>query len=325
MLQIKSGRLAKPVKTVLYGVEGVGKSSLAACFPQPLFLDTEGSTTRLDVDRVDGFTDWEDLISTIREVAQTPGCCQTMVVDTADWAEQMAIAHLLKKHGVDGLESFGFGKGYTYLGEEFTRFLRACDEVIASGRHVVITAHSKVRKQEVPEEYGAFDHYELKLTRQCAPLLKEWPDLLLFLNFKTLVIGDDKKGGSKKATGGKRVMYTTRTACWDAKNRFGLPDELPLDFNGIAHLFSSTQTAAPAQPAPAPQSDTKALFDELAARMDRDAITEEALRTLVAGKGHYPIDTPISDYHPDFLRQWLFPHWDKITTMITTDPEYVPF
>lgn len=315
MLPIKSGRLKKPIKAVFYGLEGTGKSSLAAQTPNPLFLDTEGGTTYIDVNRIDQFTGWESLISTVDEVAHDPGCCSTLVIDTADWAEQMAIKHICDKYKQTGLESFGFGKGYTYLAEEFTRLLRACDKVLASGKNVVIVAHARVRKQELPEEMGAFDHWELKLSKQCAPLLAEWPDLLLFISYKTYVSGTEN--GSKKASGGKRVMYATHHPCWDAKNRFGLPDEMELDYKHLSHLFTETPIV-PAQPL------TDFLAD-LTARMERDAVTEEQLRHVVAAKGHYPEETTPDQYAPDFYRQWLFPHWEKIVDMIRSDPNYCPF
>ena len=249
-------------------------------------------------------------------MARDTACCSTLVIDTADWAEQMAIKHICEKYKQTGLESFGFGKGYTYLAEEFARMLRACENVLASGRNVVIVAHARVRKQELPEEMGAFDHWELKLSRQCAPLLAEWPDLLLFVSYKTFVSGTES--GSKKASGGKRVMYATHHPCWDAKNRFGLPDEMDLDYSHIAHLFIG-QAPVPAPPA---QPDFLA---ELAARMERDAVTEAQLRQVVAQKGHYPEEVSPAQYPPDLFRQWLFPHWDKIVDVIRSSPEYTPF
>jgi len=315
MLPIKSGRLKKPIKAVFYGLEGTGKSTLAAQTPNPLFFDTEGGTTYLDVNRVDQFPCWESLISMVEEVARDSNCCSTLVIDTADWAEQMAIKHICEKYKQTGLESFGFGKGYTYLAEEFTRLLRACDKVLASGKNVVIVAHARVRKQELPEEMGAFDHWELKLSKQCAPLLAEWPDLLLFISYKTYVSGTEN--GSKKASGGKRVMYATHHPCWDAKNRFGLPDEMELDFKHLSHLFNTT-TPAQAQP----QTDYRA---ELAARMEQAAVTTEQLCRVVAAKGHFPEDTTPDQYPDAFFRQWLFPHWKKIVEMIHSDPNYCPF
>lgn len=190
MLNIIEGRVQRPQKVVLYGTEGIGKTSLAAQTPGPLFIDTEGGTAHLNVRRLQKPETWDELISLIKEVAATPDVCKTLVLDTADWAEQMAIEYICQKFKQPGLESFGYGKGYTYLSEEFSRLLAACDEVIASGKNVVITAHARQRRVELPDETGGFDVWGLKLSKQSAPLLKEWPDDLLFLNYKTLVISD---------------------------------------------------------------------------------------------------------------------------------------
>ena len=113
-------------------------------------------------------------------------------------------------------------------------------------------------------------------------------------------------------------MYATHHPCWDAKNRFGLPDEMDLDYSHIAHLFTG-QAPVPAPPA---QPDFLA---ELAERMERDAVTEAQIRQVVAQKGHYPEEVSPAQYHPDFFRQWLFPHWEKIVDVIRSSPEYTPF
>ena len=197
MLNITSGRIARPQKLVFYGSEGIGKTSLAAQCPDPLFIDTEGGTAHLDVRRTQKPQDWDELITLVREIAATPDVCRTLVIDTADWAESMCIEYICRKYNQPGIESFGYGKGYSYLAEEFSRLLLACNEVILSGKNVVITAHAKMRKQELPDEQGAFDRWELKLSKQTAPLLKEWPDALLFLNFKTYVVATEGNGTQK--------------------------------------------------------------------------------------------------------------------------------
>ncbi len=256
MLNITAGRVMRPQKLVLYGVEGIGKTSLAAQTPEPLFIDTEGGTTHLDVRRLQKPASWEELIALIKEVAATPDVCRTLVIDTADWAEQMAIDHICQKYKQPGLESFGYGKGYTFLAEEFSRMLAACDEVILSGKNVVITAHARQRRVELPDETGGFDVWGLKLSKQCAPLLKEWPDALLFINYKTYVVATDSN--THKAQGGKRVIYTSHSPVWDAKNRHGLPEELDLSYTSIAPIFGDVKPAPQATPAPQAQASAPA-------------------------------------------------------------------
>ena len=334
MLNITSGRVARPQKLVFYGVEGIGKTSLAAQTPDPLFIDTEGGTAHLDVRRLQKPASWEELISLIKEVAATPDVCRTLVIDTADWAEQMCIDYICAKYKQPGIESFGYGKGYTYLSEEFSRLLAACDEVILSAKNVVITAHAKMRKQELPDEQGAFDRWELKLSKQTAPLLKEWPDALLFLNFKTLVVATDSN--THKAQGGKRVMFTSHHPCWDAKNRHGLPEELELSYASIAPIFGEIktipQTISPVQTQPSPAVEAPQLhavtpetLKILKEWMEKAGIVAKEIQTLVAQKGHFPPETPIEQYPEKFVRNWLMHNWSQVVATIEADPEHTPF
>ena len=146
MLNITSGRIARPQKIVIFGPEGIGKTSLAAQCPDPVFIDTEGGTAHLDVRRLQKPDDWEKLIALIKEVAANPGVCKTLVIDTADWAEAMCTDFICKKYNQPGIESFGYGKGYSYLAEEFSRLLMACNEVILAGMHVAGSNHETLER-----------------------------------------------------------------------------------------------------------------------------------------------------------------------------------
>ena len=235
--EITSGTVNKAQKVVIYGVEGIGKSTFASMFPGSLFIDTEGSTSKLNVDRLPKPLCWEMLIDEVRTVINEK-MCKTLIIDTADWAERMCIENVCKSRGKTGIEDFGFGNGYTYVAEEWGRFLNLLQEVIdVANINVVLTAHAILRKFEQPDEMGAYDRYELKLgkktTNQTAPMTKEWADAVLFANYKTIVIATDKDGKKNKARGGQRVMYTSHHPCWDAKNRYGLPEECPFDYDVI--------------------------------------------------------------------------------------------
>ena len=244
-MQITRGKRARAQKVVIYGPEGIGKSSFASQFPDPVFIDTEGSTDNMDVARLDKPTSWTMLVNEIAFIKANPTECKTLVVDTVDWAEQLAVAHVCSQHGKQGIEDFGWGKGYTYVQEEMGRFLNALSDLVDMGINVVLTAHAQIKKFEQPDEMGSYDRYELKLGQKTgsktAPLVKEWADMVLFANYKTLVMTTDN--GKKKAQGGERVMYTNHRPAWDAKNRHGLPDEMPFNYAGIAHIFVGQQQA----------------------------------------------------------------------------------
>ena len=307
MLKIVTGKVNRAQRVGFYGPEGIGKSSIASRFENPLFLDLESGTDQLDVRRVSGISSWEELLSTVNEVSREPEICKALVIDTADKAEQLCIAHICQKFKQPGLESFGYGRGYTFLAEEWAKLLTALDEVIAKGVNVILIAHARQRKIELPDQTGSFDHWEMKLSKQVAPLVKEWVDMLLFLNFQTYVITTDTN--SKKATGGARKMFTSHSPTFDAKNRHNLPEVMDLDYAGIAHLFGN----APSAPVP------RKPIDELRSLMERDGITEEQLRQVVAQKGHYDFNVPITEYHEEFVSGWCVRHWQSIVNLITAE------
>ncbi|MDO4318296.1 MAG: AAA family ATPase [Lachnospiraceae bacterium] len=252
-MKIIRGRQKKAQKVVIYGPEGIGKSTLASQFPEPVFIDTEGSTARMDVARFEAPSSWNMLLQYIRYVRDERPC-KTLVIDTADWAEQMCIRDFCAQKQISGIEDIGYGKGYVYVAEEFGRMLNLLDEVLAVGIHVVITAHAQMRKFEQPDEMGAYDRWELKLSKKAAPMLKEWADMVLFCNYKTYVINVDGQGaqkGKNKAQGGKRVIYTAHHSCWDAKNREGLPDEMEMSFASLASVIVGSDDPNPPATFPA--------------------------------------------------------------------------
>ena len=303
MLKISNGRIPRAQKVVLYGSEGIGKSTLAAMFPNPLFIDTEGGTAHMDVRRIDKPGTWTELMDVLNEVAITPDVCGSLIIDTADWAEQLAVSYVCAKYKKAGIEDFGYGKGHTYLAKEFAPFFRALDRIVGAGIHVVVTAHAKMRKFEQPDEMGAYDRWEMKLSKQVAPLFKEWCDMLLFLNYQTYVVTTENK--STKAQGGKRVMYTSHHPCWDAKNRHGLEEVLDLDYEQIAHIFEKGDS----------KPKERALV-KLRQLMEQEEITDEELRRVVAAKSRYEEGTPLEEYPDSFITGWVMKYWTQITDVI---------
>lgn len=243
-MQITRGRVPTAKRLCIYGPEGIGKSTLAAQLPNAVFIDVESGTNELTVGRLPKPTRWEDIINEIKWAAAHPDELDTLVIDTLDAAEVLAVKYVCVQEGLKNIEAPGYGKGYVFLANEFNRFLRLLDKVIESGTNVCLLAHAMMRKFEEPDQLGAYDRWELKLQKKVAPLIKEWADALLFCNYKTNVITDSKTN-SRKAKGGKRVIYTTHSPAWDAKNRFDLPDEVPLEYAAIEKIFENVPAKQP--------------------------------------------------------------------------------
>lgn len=355
--EITRGKQTKALKVLIYGVEGVGKTTLAAQFPDPLFIDCEGGTDNFDVARFQRPTSWEMLLQEVEQVKQNPSMCSTLVIDTIDWAEAEAIRYVCDSHQVKNIEDFGWSKGYTYLNEEMGNLLNLLTEVRDAGINVVLTAHMNIRTISLPDDSGAYDRYELKLKTakngNNSQLVKEWADMVLFLNYKQYVVKDEKTKQSKVTGGRERVMYTNHTAAYDAKNRFGLPDQLPLSFEPIAHLFAGASEKkakdlfgaqnvevkdAPEQPAKAPEAPMPPSIDSMwvptpysaeeQAEMQKydpklvdlmkanDVHANEIEWVASDRKGYMPKGQPLSEYPSDFIQQWIIPFWENIMQMI---------
>jgi len=344
-MELTRGLRQEPQRIVIYGPEAIGKSTLASQLPDPVFIDVEGSTSDLDVFRAPSPSSWRSLIDMTNEFITNHHGRKTLVIDTADWAERLCIAHICASNNLTALGGQeDYGRSYNLLETEWCRWLDALSRVAASGMHICLLAHAKMRKFEVPDQEGAYDRWELKLERKSAAALKEWARCVLFLNYKTYVVAGDRKGDKAKGTGGKRIIYTSHHPVWDAKNRIGLADELPLEFKSIAALFAdipaptpitqpvAAPVAAPT-PAPLPLPEPTAAPQQTAAvtqpptgrplfllplldLMRRDHITEREIQLAVAKRGYYPADTPLENYDPQFVAGRLVAHWPKVIDMV---------
>lgn len=337
-MQITRGKIESAQKCVIYGPEGIGKSYLASRFPNPLFSDTEGSTRHMDVARLPDPSSWTMLLEEVKYVKSNSSICNTLIIDTADWAERLCMEEICAKSQKTGIEDFGYGKGYVYLAEEFGRLLNALTELIDLGINVVMVAHAQMRKFEQPDELGAYDRWEMKLQKKTAPMVKEWADMVLFANYKTYVVKVDGQGaakGTNKVQGGKRVMYTTHHPCWDAKNRHDLLPEIPLDWDEIKHIFPVMNTAAQTQTAPPVTKSTEIVTEKqenvpgtpktepvsnipkpLADLMEANNVTMDEIYKVVADRGYYPLGTPIEKFDQGFVDGVLVGAWEQVYGMI---------
>lgn len=257
------GRIEKPLRVLLYGTEGIGKSTWGAGAPKPKFLCAEAGTERLDIDRFPEPTSWDDVFDAIRALEVEPHDYKTLVVDTVDWIEPLCWRSICEKGSKTSIEDFGYSKGYIAALDEWRRFLAALERLRAKRNlWIVLLAHAQVKTWKNPTGED-FDRYQLKLHEKAAGLVKEWCDAVLFVEFETLTIEKEK---SKRIQGvsGARVVHTQRTAAWDAKNRHDLPEKMPLSWEDFEKAVREHKPADPA-----------ALLAEIAALRPQAGLTED--------------------------------------------------
>lgn len=269
------GKLDTPQRVLAYGPGGVGKSTFASGAPSPLFIGAEDGTAQLDVARVEPQT-WEDIFALVAELASSKHDYRTVVLDTADWAEPLCWSYVCGQAGKKDIEAFGYGKGYVAALDEWRRLLSWLDRLRAKrGMGVVLLAHSKIHSFKNPEGED-FDRYTLKLHDRAAGLLIEWSDAVLFCQYETFT--HDKNGRTKGIDSGARIMHTVRRAAFDAKNRYGLPEQLPLSWDE----FAAGVTAH----APKPPATLKA---EIAALLPKLGDATKKAEAALARAGDDPI------------------------------------
>lgn len=239
---VTRGRVERAPRVLLYGVEGVGKSTFAANAPAPIFLAAEDGTGQLDVARFPEPQGWPDVLEAVEQLTVGDHDFKTLAIDTVDWLEPMIWNYLItraNKSDIKSIEDFGYGKGYTAALDEWRVLLAALERLRNQrGMGVIMLAHSWIKPYKNPEG-DDFDRFELKLNNKASGLLKEWCDAVLFTRFETFVAKDSKTKRVRGISSGERVIHTVRTAAYDAKNRYDLPEVMPLDYEAFAQGVAS--------------------------------------------------------------------------------------
>ena len=243
LASVVRGKLQQPIRVVLYGVEGIGKSTFGASAPSPIFLGAEDGTAQLDVARFPKPESFADVFEAIRVLGTSEHDFKTLVVDTLDWLEPIIWAHICERDKQENIEAYGYGKGYQTALDEWRKVLAALERLRqAKGMHLVLVAHSWVKSFKNPTG-DDFDRYEMKLHAKAGGLVKEWADAVLFANYETYAHKDEKTKRVRGVDTGARLLFSERRAAWDAKNRYSLPESLPLSWADFEAAVNAAHVA----------------------------------------------------------------------------------
>lgn len=233
--KVTTGKQAAPLRELVYGIEGVGKTSFGAGAPKPVFLGEDG-TKQLDVARFPVVRSWEDVTQAIDELRREKHDYETLVVDTLDFLEPVLWKHVAECGGQASIEDVGggFGKGYTKALESWNRFALSLEELqLARNMHVILLAHAQTKKHKDPIE-PEYDRFALRINEKAAALFRGWANSVLFAAYRTTVskAGRGKVGLVRAATF-ERILFTQRIPAADAKNRYDLKPEMEFSFRAF--------------------------------------------------------------------------------------------
>lgn len=231
-MEIRSGKQMKPRRVLVYGDNGVGKSTWAASWPRPVFLNLEDGLNDLEIDSTPRIKTLEEMHGAMSWLIQNPNDYQTIVIDTLDWLEKLIFTHVAAKAGKQTIEEIGFGRGYEQVEANWRRIITGLSLMWDAGRHIVMTCHSKIAKYKPPEG-ESYDYHSPSLHDKGSDIMCQWCDEVLFCKYKVHTRTIDEGFGARRniAVGGtERVMMTQEAATHVAKNRLGLPAEIAADF-----------------------------------------------------------------------------------------------
>lgn len=234
-------------RMTVYGTDGVGKSTFAANAPGAIFLGPEDGTGHLDVARFPAPETFHDVIDAVTTLTVEQHDHRTLAIDSLDWLEPLIFRHVCEADKAASIEDVGggYGKGYTAALDQWRVLLAALERMQRERRmHVVLVAHALIKPFRNPEGED-FERYVLKFNDKAAALIREWCDAVYFANYETFA----KKDKAKRVRGvstGARLMHTQRTAAYDAKDRYGVPDVLPLSWEDFDAAVKAQRPADPA-------------------------------------------------------------------------------
>lgn len=246
-----------PSRLIVHGVEGIGKTTVGAYAPKPIFGMTNGETGLLSLidnglvptaDHFEtAFRTWVELKNALNYLIIEPLGFRTFVLDTLNGAERLCFEHVCQARYGGNWESFtAYGRGPDVAQEEWISFLTILDRLRESQKMaVILLCHTKIKTFKNPEG-DDYDRYTPDMHEKTWGLTAKWADIVLFANFETFAKKEKGAMRAKGVSSGARLLYTQRTAAWDAKNRCNLPSEIPMGTapeEGWKNLYNALKAA----------------------------------------------------------------------------------
>lgn len=225
---ITSGPRQDPPRIVLYGDQGIGKTEWASHAPGCVYIPVESGLGRLTVPAFPQPGDYQDVLDDIEALRTGEHNYRSLVLDTLDAMEPMLFAAVANRYGKENIEAFGYAKGYmTFAPLEWRNFLDSLDALRAErGMAIILIAHAAASKFEPPDA-DPYDRWTMRLNKWTQPIVEDWADAIFFAKYTTTVV---TRGERTRGIGdGSRSIYTSERPAWKAKNRWGLPEQLPYE------------------------------------------------------------------------------------------------
>ena len=234
---LKNTAMAAP-RVMVYGVEGIGKSTFGAGAPNPVYILTEDGLGSLNVDHFPLATSFQDVMDAISTLYKDNHAFETVVIDSLDWLEAIIQREIEQKYDAKDL---AYGKGALIAAERWREILDGLNALRNDkGMIVILIAHTTIKRFDSPE-VEPFDRYQPKLQERSNAVVREWVDAVLFANYRTIVKKDDvgfNQTNNRGISTGERLLFTSERPAYMAKNRYNMPESIPLSWDAFAEAIS---------------------------------------------------------------------------------------
>src|SRR5215472_5886565 len=323
---ISRGKRPRHIFALLYGTDGVGKSTLCSHAPNPIFIGAEKGTEQLDVARFPQTDSIGELLSQLRALREEKHEFDSVVLDSLDWVEPLIWKAVCDEAKVETIEQAfgGYGKGYVRALDLWRTLLRELS-ILNEKMHVLLIGHAQIKSFQDPELPTAYDRYQLKINDKAAALVREAADAVLFARFETELV---KTNGKTRAYGeGNRIMYAESRPGWDAKNRFNLPFCMALDwktFGDAIRAFYGLKDKGNGAPKgdtaaakkDAPEASESPLLAKVRARLEESKISEPEFLDILRAAQIPEAQSAISlESIPDKPLSLSLESWEIVTAL----------
>lgn len=238
---IRRGKSIEAPRVVVYGEQGVGKSTFAASAPAPIFIPTEDGISNIDTASFPLAEKYSDVVDAIGTLYNESHDFQSVVLDSLDWLEKLVWKQVAHTHEKTNIEELGYGKGYTFAADLFREILAGLNALrLEKNMAVVLTAHCQVKRYDSPIS-EPYDRFGIKLHKDAAGVIVEWADVVGFAA-EPVVVRSEKVGFEKKVRRGikhgERMLHVVPSPAYAAKNRFNITRDIPLDWSALVQAMT---------------------------------------------------------------------------------------
>ena len=240
LAQLTRANAPKPPRILIHGVAGVGKTTFAAEANKPVFVQTEDGLGTIPAANFPLARTFEEVLESLASLYTEDHDFKTVVIDSVDWLEPLVWGKACRDNGWASIEEPGYGRGYVAALNLWRQYIEGLNALRDDrGMTVVQIAHTDIIRFDSPE-HDPYDRYVIKLHARAAALMQEHSDIVLFANYRISTVKADV-GFNKKVNramgSGERVIHSAERPAFLAKNRYGLPETLPLDWQSFAQAM----------------------------------------------------------------------------------------